>query len=322
MSELIARVLEPSDSERWEKLATEFGTVFNTLKWTGQFGKRLTRVGLYTAHGELCGGFSVFEQRKYGLRLLINPPFTPQTGPFLAIRASNPAKRNGEIRAAIEAMMNYIISRRCALASFSLSQGVMDCLPFRWNGFKAVPSYTYRLQLDGNVKVEQAYSKSRRSSIATARRSGVSCRETDSAGEVRDLVVASLVRQSVQPDLAALDRILETFPPGRGAYAFVAQDGLGPAACAYVINDATTAYYLLGGFRDDTHVGSGALALHQAIEKTATLGLKVFDFEGSSIPSIEHYFRGFGGELVPVFRVNRAWFPIECMLKVTHRHLF
>lgn len=322
MSELIARILEPSDTETWEKLATEFGTVFDTVKWTGQFDKRLIRVGLYSVHGDLHGGFIVFENRKFGLRFLINPPFTPQTGPFLEIRASNPARRNGEIRVAIEAMMNFIVARRYALSSFSLSRGIMDCLPFRWHGFKAVPSYTYRLRLDGNARVGQSYSESRRRNVAVARRSGISCRETDSAGEVRPLVVASLARQSVRPDLAFLDRILETFPPGRGAYAFVADDEQGPAACAYVVHDTATAYYLLGGFRDDTHVGAGALALHQAIEKAATLGLKVFDFEGSSIPSIEHYFRGFGGELVPVFRINRAWFPIECALKVTHRYLF
>jgi hypothetical protein len=52
------------------------------------------------------------------------------------------------------------------------------------------------------------------------------------------------------------------------------------------------------------------------------LGLRAFDFEGSVVPAIERHFRGFGGTLTPYFRVNKAWLPIEMVLKFFKRRLF
>ena len=54
---------------------------------------------------------------------------------------------------------------------------------------------------------------------------------------------------------------------------------------------------------------AGAACMQAAISKAKELGLKLFDFEGSTIPAIERYFRGFGGELVQYLTVNRAWLP-------------
>jgi hypothetical protein len=35
-------------------------------------------------------------------------------------------------------------------------------------------------------------------------------------------------------------------------------------------------------------------------------GVGVFDFEGSMVPSIETFFRGFGGTIVPFYQI-RKW---------------
>ena len=43
---------------------------------------------------------------------------------------------------------------------------------------------------------------------------------------------------------------------------------------------------------------------------------KVFDFEGSMIPQIEKYFRGFGGELTPYFVLQKNNWMGSTMLKL------
>ncbi len=38
--------------------------------------------------------------------------------------------------------------------------------------------------------------------------------------------------------------------------------------------------------------------------------------------SIEKYFRAFGGDLVPYYRINKAFLPLEILLKFIKRELF
>jgi hypothetical protein len=40
-----------------------------------------------------------------------------------------------------------------------------------------------------------------------------------------------------------------------------------------------------------------AILIEQAIQDAAANGLKIFDFEGSSLKGVEGFFRQFGGEL-------------------------
>jgi hypothetical protein len=40
------------------------------------------------------------------------------------------------------------------------------------------------------------------------------------------------------------------------------------------------------------------------------------------LPEVERFFRGFGADLVPYFTVNKAWLPLEFMLKLLKRERF
>jgi hypothetical protein len=60
----------------------------------------------------------------------------------------------------------------------------------------------------------------------------------------------------------------------------------------------------------------------ESVKHAKDLGLRYFDFEGSMVPQIETYFRGFGGRLTPYYRINRASLPIEIILKFFKRRLF
>jgi len=117
--------------------------------------------------------------------------------------------------------------------------------------------------------------------------------------------------------------ILSSFARPDNSYAFVVQSNGVPIAGTFVVHDAKAAYYLLGGYQTEgKHYGAGALAMFESIRRARDLGLEVFDFEGSVVPAIERYFRGFGGRLTPRFRVNKAWLPLEMALKPFKRRLF
>jgi len=94
-------------------------------------------------------------------------------------------------------------------------------------------------------------------------------------------------------------------------------------AAACCIHDATTAYYILGGHdADKKQRGAAGIAVLSAIRYAKELGIKTFDFEGSMIPAIESFFRGFGGELTVKYAVHRANLPLEMLLKFVKREIY
>jgi len=70
-------------------LAREYGCLFNSDEWLELYGDKQQRVGLFEDGGELIGGFTIYRQRRWGLTLLTNPPFTPTCGPFVKVKASH-----------------------------------------------------------------------------------------------------------------------------------------------------------------------------------------------------------------------------------------
>jgi hypothetical protein len=322
---LQARPINDGDRDRFDRFAADHGGVFDSVAWGDCVSPNLVRIGLFDRGDALRGGFCADVQRRFGLTILRNPPFTRQIGPFFEYRASNAAARLTERRAVVEAMANYLASAHAAVVSLSLSPSVTDTLPFYWRGFKVVPHYTFRLDLTQNLRTLAAdMSAERRNDIRKAERDGITTREVDDSHVLRGLVVATFDRQGTSFPREAMDRILSAFSPGGAqSYCIVASDAGRAHAAAYVVHDQETAYYLMGGYSaEQPHHGAGALALNHAIRRAQETGLRVFDFEGSMRPSIERFFRGFGGELVPVFGIHRAWIPIEILLKGKYRNRF
>ena len=70
--------------------------------------------------------------------------------------------------------------------------------------------------------------------------------------------------------------------------------------------DNSSAYYLQGVTADKFKTtGSMSLLLWEAISRSASKS-KAFNFEGSMIESIEHYFRAFGGVQTPYFEIKKT----------------
>jgi lipid II:glycine glycyltransferase (peptidoglycan interpeptide bridge formation enzyme) len=77
-------------------------------------------------------------------------------------------------------------------------------------------------------------------------------------------------------------------------------------AALLTVKDAQSAYYLIGA-SDPKHKSSGAMSLlmWESILAAKQEGCLLFNFEGSIIPSIEQFLRGFGGELCPYRKIYK-----------------
>jgi len=318
---LIAETLQDGDLEKWEVLALREGCFFDSMRWTALFEPGIRRIGLYDRGGALRGGFVVWEERKFGLRVLRNPPFTPYAGPFFEYRATNAAAATDEQRSVVSAMVDYLSTKPATVVSLGLAPYVTDCLPFYWRGWKVVPRYTYRLDLTQDEDaLLSGLSKERRNDIRKARKDGLAVLMPQNGEALESLARETFCRQALPFPSGTIEAILAEFSAGKNSFSVVTETNGTPTAAVYVVHDSAVAYYLIGGYAAGAHHGAGALAMWYAILKAKELGLEVFDFEGSVIPPIERYFRGFGAALTPVFGVHKAWLPLEIVLKFRRRY--
>jgi hypothetical protein len=321
---MIARPITAGEAAAYDELACARGSVFHRPDWTALFGARVVKCGVFGKRDKLVAGFHFFRVGPSVCSLLRNLPFTPSCGPFFRVESSNPVAVLEDKRNILAAMAAFLDQKSHALVSLALDRDIVDALPFVWREFKVTPRYTYRLDLSASEEARRRdMSPTRRNDLTKAARDGLCACRVDDFADVKRLVQAGFVRNEISGGASGLDAIFGTFARADNSYAFVTVRGEEPLAAVFVVHDAKTAFYLLSGYRSEGgHHGAGALALAAAIEHAASLGLKVFDFEGSMIPPIEKYFRGFGGDLTPFFTVNKAWLPLEMGLKLFKRHLF
>lgn len=319
-----ARLLTDTDLPAYQNLVNANGKVFYTANWRGVLGSALRIYGIFAENGELAGGIQLLEERRLGLRFLRNPPFTPVCGPLFAIKAQHPVAVLEARRKVLETVAAFLVGQSRCVISLSLDHELHDVMPFCWQGFKATPRYSYRIDLRQPLEViVKGFSPSRRNDISKARRDGLTVEPADDLRVVSDLVKQSFGRQTARLDVAVLDSILFRYARPENSFGFVTRRSGRPIACTFLIQDRDTAYYLLGGYAPEyRHHGAGALAVFESIQEAQRRGLITFDFEGSMIPAIERFFRGFGGNLVHFFTVNRAWLPFEMVLKFWKRSLF
>lgn len=247
-------------------------------------------------------------KRVRGFTVVSQPALTQFLGPWLSRSEAKKANDYGRQKDLMSALIAALPSYDHYVQNWS--PGITNWLPFYWNGFSQSTNYTYILrdlgdeallwtQLRDNIRKEIRKAQSRFS---------ITVAEGDLETFQR-LNTMTFARQGKTPPYsnAYLER-LDAACASRGRRRILIardKDG-GVHAGAYIVWDTNSAYYLIGG-SDPALRNSGAmsLCLWEAIRFAAGV-TKAFDFEGSMIEPIERFFRAFGAEQTPYFRVTRT----------------
>ena len=319
----IGKLIE-KDKENYEKIAISQGTIFNRLSWLRMYKDDVQIYGIYDKGDNLIGGFHLYKQKRFGLTIYRDSPFTPNIGPFLQIKAKNPVIMMNKWKEVLSLMADFFEKLPYSVISISLNKDIVDTQPFIWKRFKVIPGYTYIIDLKKSIEdIRKGMSVVRRNDINKALKDELIAKYSDNLEIVKSLVIKTFLRQNKKTDQYYLDKVLFEFAKKNNSFSFVTFQNNKPIAIVFCVYDNNTAYYLLGGYDSkNSHHGAGALAMWEAIKFSIKLGIKYFDFEGSMIPQIERYFRGFGGKLCSYYRINKAELPLEILLKFYRRELF
>jgi hypothetical protein len=248
-------------------------------------------------------------RRRWGLTALGMPPLTPTLGPCLARMEGKDGSVLAREKDIVEQLHAQLPKHDYFAQNFAVE--TTNWLPWHWLGYDETTRYTYVLDLTrGEDALWKGFLPKVRSDVRKATsRFGVSvCPDADLE---RFLAVQELTfkRQGIPCPIerAVIERVDAACAERGCRRIFAAVDSAGQVhAAAYVVWDASRAYYLLGG-GDPLLRNSGAtsLVLWEAI-RFATTVAPVFDFEGSMMESVERFIRGFGATQLPYHRVWRA----------------
>ncbi len=319
------KILNPTHFDKYSELAKLHGSIFNSLAWLKMYGKSITVYGIFNNDNKLIGGFHLYKSKQGKIfSHLNNPPFTPHTGLFFDNQTSNKANSLSFEKSILSSVADFLEKESYHLLTIALPTTCMDVQPFIWKKFKAIPNYTYQLNLELlEEEMLKNLASDKRNSINKAEKDKVTIRKNAGNHIIKQMVENTYSRKLKQLNDAIVSAILNEFADAQNSFSYVACVEENAAAMSFCIHDSTTAYYLLGGYDVvNKHQGAGVLALWNCILHAKKLGLKKFDFEGSMIPQVEKYFRGFGGDLVPYFTLNKASFPLEIALKIIKRESF
>jgi Acetyltransferase (GNAT) domain len=294
------KVKEIVDSEEWNNLVrtSDAGTIFHTTLWQDYSPHAFVRFGVYHRDRLLAGAVVELDDLGRGQVKSVGP----YTGPVIA-----PGLSSEEQRRAVSLLATTL--KGIPGVKFYASPWFQTLQPFVLERFNVQLFYTTVLRMESADVAWSRFMPSLRRNIRRAESDGYSVERTTDPATLLTLVCKTFSRQgrTVWFDIKEAQDCMEMLGRRGLACCFVTYDSAAePVAACGIVWDWRRSYYILGGYDEGrSHRGGSSLALWQAIRYTCIeLGLQEFDLEGSHIPTIERFFRQFGGEVISFYSVT------------------
>lgn len=250
--------------------------------------------------------------------VISNPTYTQTLGIWMAPALRAFQNGNGHLRRqkeVIAELLSQLPKHKSVDLTLDSAQGYI--LPFRWHGYRIEPTFSYRIKdLSDPAAIFERMGKSAKRNFKQAEKKltvDTDCKDLDILIRLQSSTFARQNR-SVPIEEALTRRVMQAAMDAGCGRLMVTYDAEGNAhSASFFVYDKNVCYYLLSGqdpqYKND---GSQNLLLCKAIEFAATVS-GAFDFEGSMIEGIEHFFAQFGGEQVINYRVCKQSLLRELM---------
>jgi hypothetical protein len=259
---------------------------------------------------KLIGGFPVPFYKK---KMIKSPPLVPYLGVFYC---NLTFLKKYKINTFEKELNNYLCSifKSVIYVGYPLTIHHKDILPFIWSGVDYSVKYTYCVDLTKNEnEILSNFSNSVIRQIRKNKEKDIQVVEDDINSFLKANKNSFLKKKlNVKFDFY-WKKIFETLK-NKNVKIFTLKKNKIDSASIFLIWDNKQVYYLGGGINKNSS-NEMAYLFYKSIIYFKNKNIPLFNFEGSLIPSIENYFRKFGGDLYPIFVIKKSNFLINFIKK-------
>lgn len=283
--------------------------LFLSDAWLACYAGKAERFAIVDEHTNVRARFVLFSGGKGWFKTWITPPGIPNIALEVYHAKSNTSKQHHFHKQIMEALSSFLRSSHRHAYKIDLPTHWVDTQPLQWQGFEVKPRYTYRVALSQSEDaILHAMDSAKRNKIHKAQREGYTITHEPAQQELFDLIRLQYKQAGIKLHEDMTERMLALLSMQHGIWTGIIKDRKLVAAnvCAMVQREAIN---LFSGVDKEHGTAAGPLCLYESILECKRRGLEVFDFEGSSVPSIEQYFRSFGGTMTTYFTATSGKTP-------------
>ena len=299
------KFLPKSESEVWNEFvnASPHGAIFNKTFYLDALEVNYRILVAYNKQG-IQGGI-ILSQDKWGYHT--NPILCKYLGVLFNTFDGSPYKVESKQRD----VQRSLLVKLSELNSFEFSfhPEYKNWLPCYSQGYQQSSRITYRIdlsKLSGDQDLLENMSSRLRNKITKAlRESEFKVEHNEDSSVMFPIMERTYARQKIKMpvDRGRLSQLMEVLQSNSALQMIVSKDGQGKVgAILGLFYDQNAAYLILNGVADELNErGINEVLIYEGICWARSKGLRYFDFEGSMMPSIESFYRQFGGEMIPYF---------------------
>lgn len=267
------------------------------------YGSELKYYVLEDKGGNLVASFCLYSFNKLWQKHIITPPFLTDIQLKLICNATNVSQINNFNRDVLSSIASFLKNTSHTFIEIALPHHINDALPFSWNKFQVGIRYTYFLDLTlDKSELLANMSTQRRKNIRDAEKLNL---------EIRQISDSDLIKEKANETLSSKkakfnEQIVSNYAQLVGSDELTSigiyenNQLLALSTCINLNGESTYLFGWNNGDNNRSFIGTYALwnCILACKDKS-----QLFNFAGSQIPSVEKYFRGFGGQLTPLSTV-------------------
>ena len=259
---------------------------------------------------EITGVLPYYIDAYLGFPVIKMPPLTPYQGVWLNY------PNNIEKQHALHSFQKKVVSEllnqlpKYQYYAQKYSPAFNNWVPLHQSGYQQTTRYTYIISnIKDHQKVFQGFHSKVRNRIRMAEKMRIEIKASNDLQlfyEVNKQVFKAK-KHSIPYRFDFLKRLDDKLMEKGRRKVFCAWNAHGDLlASGYFVWDSQFAYYLAGGANPQfSNLHALSLLLWRAIQDMSDK-VEHFDFEGSMLPEVEHFFRAFGGTLTPYYKISRT----------------
>ncbi len=316
------RVLRVEEFENWNMFVDKHpeGTVFHKTNWLGLINPQIV-IYVVSLNQEIIAGVALIKTKKNGVSGYHIPPYTQYFSPLyggMHNYKGSLAEEHECIKAVLEEIkgVNHI--------DFKLPKGHQSILPYHWKGFDSsvVITHTISLTLENYLNSLNINKARELKKLLLLVNSGeITINDEINPAELTHLLQKTSERKGFDAKPELVCELVMKADPTFAKKIVIRSKKYGLIAFGFFPYDDKAVYNLVNAsvsISDPVLKTINLLLLYQAIE-FALNSRRIFDFEGSMLPSVEAFCRLMGGTQVPIYRVQKSPSLSYSLLRAVHQ---